>query len=292
MGGDGPLVRRKHDAPWQMEAAVDIGSAITSASCAAPLILTIDRAVVQAMAGTQTLASALAAGMLDLLKRPHHLLRQVGFWMTVGVYGATYTTANLMDTICGRTLDPDDPKTAYVHGTAKLLCTTAVNMSSGVAKDAAFARMFGKTASSAAPTPRLTFGLFALRDLLTIGAGFTVPPLVASALVSSGSLEENKAGAAAQIISPMGMQIFCTPLHLAALNVYNMPTAAVAERVSDVAKAAPQATLARMFRFCAAYGLGGLMNKFLLKEGHGYLEKKYSGAADAPGGAADRKSVV
>eukprot|EP00316_Scyphosphaera_apsteinii_P024319 CAMPEP_0119314566 /NCGR_PEP_ID=MMETSP1333-20130426/33176_1 /TAXON_ID=418940 /ORGANISM="Scyphosphaera apsteinii, Strain RCC1455" /LENGTH=319 /DNA_ID=CAMNT_0007319703 /DNA_START=82 /DNA_END=1041 /DNA_ORIENTATION=- len=262
--------------PWQADAVVDVGAAITSATSAAPLILTIDRAVVQAMAGTHSLGRALGIGIKDLVTRPHLLLRQLGFWMTAGVYSVTYMAANLIDTVCERKLDPDDPKSAYIHGTAKLVCTTAVNMGAGVAKDAAFARMFGANSSSLAPTPLLTYGLFTCRDVLTISAGFSVPPLVASALSSSTEMDEKKAGAAAQIITPMGMQCFCTPLHLLALNIYNMPNAAVRERVADVGQLMPQATLVRMFRFCAAYGVGGLMNKSLLKHGHAFVALKYA----------------
>lgn len=261
--------------PIAAEMAVDVGSALASASCAAPFILTIDKAVVQAMAGTSTLGSALWVGFMHLLRRPHALLGHVGFWMTVGVYGATYTTANLVDTICERRLDSSDPKSAWIHGSAKLLCTTAVNMGSGVAKDAAFARMFGANATSTAPTPLLTYGFFALRDMLTIAAGFTVPPHVTSALVSSGTLPPEKAAPAAQVLSPIGMQIFCSPLHLGALNFYNMPSATTAERVADVCKTLPQATLARMFRFCSAYGMGGLVNKHLLKTGRERLAVIY-----------------
>jgi len=276
MGG-GALPRRGHSdvVPWQASASVDIGSALISATCAAPIILTIDKAVVQAMAGTHGLFTGIGAGLAELVRRPHHLVRQVGFWMTVGVYGATYTTANLMDTICDRSLDPDDPNSDFIHGTAKLLCTTAVNMGSGVAKDAAFARMFGANATSTAPTPPMTYGLFAFRDLLTILGGFTLPPIVASALSTSGTVEEHKAGAVAQVISPMGMQLACTPLHLGALNVYNAPTMSLGERVADVGKTAPSAIPARMLRFCAAYGIGGLLNKALLKNGHEYLGTAY-----------------
>ena len=49
------------------------------------------------------------------------------------------------------------------------------------AQDAAFAKMFGKKAVAAAGkeamkcvVPRSTIGLFAFRDLLTVGAAFTV----------------------------------------------------------------------------------------------------------------------
>ena len=54
-----------------------------------------------------------------------------------------------------------------------------------------------------------------------------------------------------------------------------MPSASLGERAKDVAKTMPQATLARMFRFCAAYGIGGLMNKALLKNGKAYVAEQH-----------------
>ena len=49
----------------------------------------------------------------------------------------------------------------------------------------------------------------------------------------------------------------------------------VGERAADVGKTLPQATFARMFRFCSAYGIGGLMNKTLLAKGRAYNEQTY-----------------
>jgi hypothetical protein len=297
MGGPTHERKKLELIPWQADAGVDIVSALISATCAAPIILTIDKAVVEAMAGTWgkssspfSLAKALGAGFFSLLRRPHMLFGQIGFYMTVGVYGSTYMTANLTDTVCERRLDPDDPKSAFIQGTAKLLCTTAVNMGTGVAKDAAFARMFGANSASPTPTPPLTYGLFAFRDLLTIAGGFTVPPLLSAALVQSGTLDEAKAPAAAQVLSPCGMQIACTPLHLLALNYYNMPTATPMERLKDVGGIFPQATFSRMFRFCAAYGMGGLTNKYLLAKGRDYVEQKYCGSPVGAGRGATATS--
>jgi hypothetical protein len=52
--------------------------------------------------------------------------------MVVGVYGSTYATANLIDTVSERA--DANPTT---HGAVKLFGTTAINMGSGVAKVAA-----------------------------------------------------------------------------------------------------------------------------------------------------------
>ena len=59
----------------------------------------------------------------------------------------------------------------------------------------------------------VSYGIFCFRDLLTISAAFAIPPLL-RALVSSGTMEEKRAASAAQLLSPIGMQIVLTPLHL------------------------------------------------------------------------------
>jgi hypothetical protein len=118
-------------------------------------------------------------------------------------------------------------------------------MGAGITKDAIFARWFGAGDSATRAIPRATFGLFAVRDTLTIAAAFTVPPLVASAIVRSGYMEEKRAADAAQIISPMGMQLICTPIHLMALESFNKPNATVGQRALSAAGMFPQSTLAR-----------------------------------------------
>lgn len=150
-----------------------------------------------------------------LPRRPHKaLLGNPAFWMITGVYGSTYAAANLIDTASERV-----GASAALHGTAKLFGTTAVNTSSCIAKDVAFTRMFGAQTTTPVRMPLSTIGLFGTRDLLTIAAAFTVPKLLADLLASNG-VEARMAEDTAQIVSPVGMQAFCAPLHLLALNMY------------------------------------------------------------------------
>ena len=65
---------------------------------------------------------------------------------------------------------------------------------------------------------------------------------------------------ASQLLSPVGMQCLLTPVHLLALNMYNVPIATPAQRASQVGPLLPSSTLARMGRFGCAYGIGGIMN--------------------------------
>ena len=138
--------------PWFVDWALSFSAGVTSAICASPFILTVDRAVTENSAGKSSLGKALARGFTEFLTRPHQMLTRLPFWMVAGVYGATYATANTIDVVCERSLhDRDEESAKMLSSGVKLFGVTAVNMSAGVAKDAAFARMFG--AATSAPLP-------------------------------------------------------------------------------------------------------------------------------------------
>lgn len=267
--------------PYWLDLAVDSLSGFTAAVCAAPLILTVDRAVTEKAAGKSPLGEALLRGLTGLLTNPLKVVRGVPFWMVAGVYGSTYLTANSLSSLCERLLDPESERTPWLQGAVKLAGTTAVNMSAGVAKDAAFARMFGANAGSGAkppPVPTTSLAMFAGRDVLTIGAAFTLPPLVAEALVASGRVDAKRAPEVAQLATPIAMQAILTPIHLLALDLYNAPGATAGERAASVGVMAPGATLARMGRFGAAYGVGGVLNAKLTSAGREWAAARCSEA--------------
>ena len=90
----------------------------------------------------------------------------------------------------------------------KLFGTTAINMSSSLVKDIAFAKMFGKqvekvASASVGRVPKSTYVIFLTRDTLTIAGGFTVPTIVSEQL--QAWMSSGKADKLAQLISPMGM---------------------------------------------------------------------------------------
>lgn len=271
--------------PTSTDVGLAVGAALAASGSVTPLILTIDKAVVQSAAGTRTLAEALVRGVRDVFLRPQKLLRSAPLWMVWGVYGSTYTAANLIDVYCERA------KTSKGNASAgKLVGTTAVNMSASLVKDVAFAKLFGtaKDAASQAKqaakkVPPATYGLFLMRDTLTIAGGFTVPPVVSSLLISTKCVQKPAtADKLAQLISPMGMQLVCTPLHLLALNMFNEPNATMTERLRAVWRTTPEATFIRMFRFLGAYGIGGLSNKSIILKGREWSAEKYYPKKKAP----------
>ena len=279
MGG-GPAAKARTAAenasiPWYADAGVDVFAAWASAIAVSPFIMTVDKAVVTASAGKASLGRALFDNIKDFL-RPHRMLMQPSLWMVAGVYGATYSAANLIDSACERLLDHSDENSASVHGAVKLVGTTCVNMSAAITKDTMFARMFG-SGPAAGPMPRATIGFFALRDVLTIGAAFTLPKQLASMFSTTGMVDEKYAGETAQLVSPVAMQIICSPVHLAALHHYNVREATFNERVKGVLSTNGGTTIARMIRMAPAYGIGGVMNTSLVHRGRDYnLEEYYS----------------
>merc|ERR1712187_975634 len=115
-------------------------------------------------------------------------------------------------------------------------------MSASIAKDAAFAKMFRKPEEPTAVKKRVplaTYGMFFTRDIFTIAAGFIVPPMVASGMVAVTDMDRKRADKVAQLVSPMGMQLICTPLHLLALNMYNEPVGTLRQRATGVWRTCP-----------------------------------------------------
>jgi hypothetical protein len=123
--------------------------------------------------------------------------------------------------------------------------------------------------------PATSYALFAARDALTIGGAFFVPTTLASLMYASGATkDESTAMAASQLVSPPLMQIFCTPLHLTALDMVNAPNATAAQRMGALAKSGPAALLARSLRMLPAYGVGGLLNATLCRHGREFAAKR------------------
>eukprot|EP00929_Paragymnodinium_shiwhaense_P083307 TRINITY_DN44346_c0_g1_i1.p1 TRINITY_DN44346_c0_g1~~TRINITY_DN44346_c0_g1_i1.p1 ORF type:complete len:279 (+),score=37.65 TRINITY_DN44346_c0_g1_i1:84-920(+) len=261
--------------PTWVDCATGTASGFVSACCAAPFIMTVDKAITENSAGKSKLGPALLSGLKDVFLRPHVMLRSLPYWMVAGVYGVTYATANSIDAISERAFDPDGDN-KFAKGAVKLVGVTAVNMTASVAKDAAFARMFGTGGAKPPPVPMISYALFAGRDVMTIAAGFIVPPILAKAIVQAGHADEGSATKSAQFISPVGMQVILTPIHLLALNMYNVPVATPSERFAQLSPLVPPSTVARMGRFGCAYGIGGIMNTELTSAGRQWAVRRYA----------------
>ena len=83
--------------PAKTDLGIGIVSAIVASGMVTPIILTIDKAVVQAAAGQSKLFPALKQGTINFLKAPHKVFITVPCLLVWGVYGVTYMAANTID---------------------------------------------------------------------------------------------------------------------------------------------------------------------------------------------------
>ena len=168
------------------------------------------------------------------------------------MYGSTYVAANTITSF----FDMRKKDSFY----PRLFGTTIVNMSLGITKDRYFAKVFNK--NSAPVFPLASWGLFVLRDLLTIGAGFNFPS-VASAYLQDSKIISSKEDAdkVAQLSVPMAAQLVLTPIHLLALDIYNRAGQTAPNRVSYISNVLPGALSIRLGRVLCAYSIAGVSNK-------------------------------
>mgnify|MGYP003327204715 CR=1 FL=1 len=156
-----------------------------------------------------------SGGCKEMILKPRTALMTRAYAMMTGVYAATYLAANTIDTVATR-----QRYSQKTHVAATLIGTTAVNASACIAKDVAFAKMYGGSGAGKKAMPFASYGLFLSRDLITIFSSFTLPKMLAKGMSSSGAMDPVSAQACAQMVSPVAMQGVCAPVHLLALNMY------------------------------------------------------------------------
>jgi len=123
--------------------------------------------------------------------------------------------------------------------------------------------MFGTVAPK--PVPLASIALFGTRDSMTIGASFNLPVLISARMQQRYGYSAFASDTSAQLLTPIGMQIFSTPLHLLGMDLYNNPANSVAQRVAFIKREYLKTLLARWGRIFPAFGLGGLTNKAVRK---------------------------
>lgn len=259
---------------------VDVGAGLATATAISPVVAVIDRSIIANMSGKTPLIAGLKEGFGTILTRPWVIMRQPSVLAVFGVYLATYTTANTVDTLCrhnsipqvngGNPVDPMIPK---------LAASSLVNISMTLWKDQLLTRWFG--IGPVRPLPLVSYLLFSTRDAMTMTASFTLPPLMTAALTTETSDEAAAKkqklilDLSTQLALPCAIQIISTPLHLLGLDFYNRPVPGTAgtkvgsvtkptwaERGSKITSGYLPSTMARMARILPAFGVGGVLNKW------------------------------
>jgi len=245
--------------------AFECAAATVSAFTVAPAVSIVDKAIVSNASGKEKLMSCLIGGVKEFFMKPTVFLRQPAFLMIWGVYSGTYCAANCIDALCERSNQP--------AATPKFFGSAATNVTLSVLKDKAFARLFG--VGAARPLPLKSYGLFATRDSMTILASFTLPGIVGRNLEEKFGLAHNTADNLAQLVAPCMMQFVSSPLHLHGLDLYNREFASKTERIDFIKHEYLKTSLARIARIFPAFGIGGVVNKYIRKSGKQEIVKRF-----------------
>ncbi|RMJ03391.1 hypothetical protein CDV36_015079 [Fusarium kuroshium] len=246
----------------------DAASAASAASLVAPLIAIIDRSIMENASGRNTLAASIKSSLRTLLLRPHTLLLSKPTALIFCLYGGTYLTANAVDTASSTV--SNRPASTVTAGTTKFAASSTANIGVCIYKDQVFVRLFGPPGVTPRPVPMASYGLFALRDCLTIFASFNVPPLLGPYLDQRFTDEVKKRVSglyAAQFMAPAMVQFISTPMHLLGLDLYNRPASGPAgavvslrDRWDLIRRNWLISSVARICRIVPAFGVGGVVN--------------------------------
>ena len=242
----------------------DFASALVASVSVSPVVTAMDMAITKNASGAMKLWPALAAGLRDLAARPMSNLASVPTRWLILVYTATYGAANTATTLSAH---------AGVSPTMPVLAaSTCGNMSTCIAKDRAFARMYGITAPKPLPLP--SYGIFCSRDLVAMAFIFSLPPIVAPRIREAVDrralpVSEKAVTTAAQLATPVISQVFTTPLHLLGLSMYNLTGAPLAEHLRSLKGTYPPTVLVRMLRIIPAFSVGGVCNRHIREGWHG-----------------------
>ena len=249
---------------------VEIIAASASSCAIAPLVAVIDQAITSNASGRERMLTSVLNSVRFMCTSPVRFMKSPSVLIMFGVYAGTYSMANLVDA----SFELYGQGQSNAHESTKMAAVSATNISLINAKDIAFARLFGQGPSR--PFPRISMGLFMVRDSCTIAATFSpIPGLVSKHMLQP--LGVASPDTLAMLLTPMSVQALSAPLHLLGLDLYNRNNVAWKDRLAFIRREFVSTAIFRMARALPAFGLGGVINKHLRSQGKQFLSPNSPG---------------
>jgi hypothetical protein len=230
----------------------DIAAGLVSSGVVSPFMTVIDSAIIKSQFDKTSLFRALNDTVRGYFNGT--LQWKTPLRIMTGVYASTYITANVIEGIC--------KANDVAHRIPTTLGTSFVNIVAIAFKDRAYAKLYGTPSNT---FPRASYALFAMRDCLTITSSFVLKNDFKTYLEEQCGLSRTNADVAASFIVPMTAQVFSSPLHIVALDLYQRPVVEAGARWHIVKKQFLSTCTGRVVRVIPAFGVGGFVND-LLKE--------------------------
>jgi hypothetical protein len=228
----------------------DFAAAGIAGVAVAPVISAVDQALAENASGRAKLFPSFFGSLKSMAANPLKYLASPTFYWIWIVYGGTYLAANLTESACkARDMDAAFPK---------WVTTSVTNTSTCIAKDKAFAALFGTKAPQGVPMG--SYAAWLGRDVISMGVIFTAPPIVGKQV--AGIFGSEKAGYyAAQFGLPLVLQTVTTPMHLLGYDIYNNPKNTFAQRIAFMGKDYAKNVGIRMIRMVPPWSVGTIGNR-------------------------------
>jgi len=169
------------------------------------------------------------------------------------VYGGTYLTANLTEAVCH--------DIGVEASTPTAVLTSLVNCALIAWKDKEYSKFYNT--KNMDNFPKISYGLFAIRDGLTIVSSFNLKHQARHKLQDEYGYTHNQAELIASFGVPMIAQLFSTPAHILALDIFDNPAATVSQRLAAIKKGYFSVCSGRVLRIIPAFGMGGYINDWV-----------------------------
>jgi len=240
--------------PLSKKVVADFLAGGISGFAVTPVISAVDRALAENASGKSPLWTSFFSSFREMGSAPITFLKSPQFAWIWLVYGGTYVGVNVCESVCDHT----DTDVAM----PKWLTSFVVNTSTCIAKDRAFAKLFGASAPDATKSMKMSYCAWLTRDLISMGVFFTLPPIVGKQIANFTGSEQN-GYYAAQIALPLLVQTITTPIHLLGYDFYNNPNNTVGQRIQFMKKDYWQNVSIRMVRMAPPWSIGTILNKEL-----------------------------
>lgn len=233
----------------------EVACAFAASCLVSPIVSIIDKCIVQDISGTSQFLKAVGVATKDMFHQPKPFFGGLSFRFTWFVYFGTFATANLTELA----LDANRIRRDEQRKKAKVATSGVANISLLAWRDSVFAREFG-SGKAPASTPFRTIGLFAVRDMATMYATFYLAPQIAKHVRREYGIERNTAELTCALGIPALMQIVTAPLHIHAMDYYNVRSASWTQRWTTMQKEFGTVSFARSVRILPAFGIGSFSN--------------------------------
>ena len=221
---------------------------ITSSLIVSPIMTIIDTSIIKSQLNKINFKTALLETTNDYSNKK--IKFQKPFNIMFIVYSSTYSTANLVELYC--------KKNNIDYKIPTLIATSFVNITTIAYKDKEYSKIFNSQLNK---FPKVSYGLFAIRDMLTISSSFIFKKDLINIL--NKYMPSNTADFFASLTLPIAVQTISAPIHILAIDIYQRPNEKFKNRIDNIKNMYKTICIGRIIRVVPAFCIGGFINDML-----------------------------